>query len=105
MLAEVRTMAGWLRMLDQVDATLTRSLAGGDEPDAAAPPSAPGAAEAALRRVVERQATAQARLDAAASHADALDAELGKEADASRAWIEGLAAARKRLMDGARGEA
>jgi hypothetical protein len=99
MLAEARTTAGWLRMLDQVEATLTRSLAGAGELEAPASPSATGAAEATLRRLDERLAAAQARLDAAGRQVDAVDAELGAEADAFRGWIDGLATARKRLTE------
>ena len=96
---EARPTAAWLRMLDQVEETLGRSLACAEAPAASPPPDGEGAAAAALRRLDEGFGHIETRLGDARRQADEADAELAAAADAVRGWLDSLKATQQRLTE------
>ena len=96
-----RPMAEWMRMLDQIEEALGRSLARVEEPAAAAPPVGGGAADAAFARLEERLSRVADRLDDATRQVQEADADVAAGADGVRRWLDALAASRRRLADAA----
>jgi hypothetical protein len=102
------SMADWMRVLDQVQDSLTRALREADEHERALAESERadaggdvGAAEHhCLDRIDERLRGLQAHLDAAGRTAAAVEALLAEDEREARAWADLAAAARRRLAGG-----
>src|SRR5690349_18354390 len=97
---EGRPMA-WLAVLEQMRATLGRSLELAVEPEPVPPPEG-GAAAAALQALDERLARLQGCLERAEQNARAADAVLEAEAQAMRRWLEAMRLSGSRLAEGSR---
>jgi hypothetical protein len=102
------SMADWMRVLDQVQDSLTRALREADEHERAlaeiARADAGGEVGAAERRCLdqigERLRGLEAHLEAADRTAAAVEALLAEDERAARAWADRAAMAGRRLAEG-----
>lgn len=102
MAAEDRPITAWMRVLDEIESSVSRRLALAEEPPAATADAGPPA-PTPLQVLDDRLAQMQARLERAEQDARDADAVLHQEAEAHRRWAEQTATARRRLADRAQG--
>ncbi len=102
MTAQERPITAWMRVLDEIESSVSRRLAQAEEPTAASANAGPPA-PTPLQVLDDRLAQMQARLEQAEQDARDADAVLRQEADAHRRWTEQMATTRRRLADRAQG--
>jgi hypothetical protein len=97
-----RSVAEWMRVLDEIEQSLAGRLAETPEPPPVhAPRETPSAAP--LQALDGRLAQLQGRLDQAERDAAEAEVVLRSEAEAHQQWTDRMMAARRRLADWAAG--
>jgi len=95
---EVRPIAAWMRVLDQIESSVELRLAQVEEPPGPDADSGP-TAKTPLQILDERLAQIRTRLDRAERDAAEVDAALHTESGAYQHWTASMTAARRRLAD------
>jgi hypothetical protein len=96
--AEPRPIAAWMKVLDQIEATLARQMASVEN---TAPPAADAKlpAQSPMSALDDRLAQMQTCLDQAEREAAVTDAALRAEGEAYQRWTETMTATRRKLAD------